>query len=77
MFEKVIAIIGVVVAVFLVIAGVSLLVAWPTMWLWNYLMPVLFPTAVASGAIAVIGYWHAFWLLFLSAILFKSASYKR
>lgn len=43
------------------------IVALPTMWLWNWLMPELFH-------LATISFWQAWGLLFLSALLLKSGS---
>lgn len=49
------------------IAGgiIALLVAWPLMLLWNWLLPVIF-------GVKVITFWQAFGLVFLTNILFKS-----
>jgi hypothetical protein len=41
--------------------------AWPLMWLWNYLMPVIFE-------LPTITYWQSFWLFFLCGLLFKSSN---
>lgn len=52
--------------IFLVLAaGLSLLGAIPTMWLWNWLMPKLF-------SLPTITFWEAWGLNWLCAILFKS-----
>ena len=48
-------------------AVMGLLVAFPVMWLWNWLMPELI-----HGPI--IGYWQAYGIYLLCAILFKSSS---
>jgi hypothetical protein len=55
---------------FVVVAAVlSLLMAWPFMWLWNY--AVVSALTVAKP----IGYWVAFWLLmFVSLFIAGSAS---
>lgn len=50
-------------ALLLLIIGT--LYAFPVMWIWNYLMPDLF-------AVPVIGFWQAFWGVFLCGLLFKS-----
>lgn len=47
--------------------GMALLMALPTMWLWNYLMPVIF-------GLIKIHFWQAFWMNVLTGILFKSTS---
>ena len=46
---------------------IVLLLTLPTMWLWNWLMPVIF-------GLPEIGFWQAFGLLILSNILFKNSS---
>lgn len=33
--------------------GLSFLMAYPLMWLWNWLMPILFPTGVIAHTITV------------------------
>lgn len=56
---------------FLLIVGVvifiSLLMALPVMWLWNWLMPKIF-------GLIVINFWEALGLCLLSSALFKSSS---
>lgn len=49
------------------IVGVSVLLALPVMWLWNWLMPDLF-------GIKTVDFWQAFGLMLLSGMLFKSSS---
>ena len=44
--------------------GLSLLTALPTLYLWNWLMPVLF-------GLPVITFWQALGITFLANILFK------
>ena len=54
----------------LIIAGVSLLallMAYPTMWLWNWLMPKIF-------GLIEISFWQALGINILSGILFKNTS---
>jgi hypothetical protein len=48
---------------------VSILMALPLKWLWNWLMPIIF-------TLPPISYWQAWGLLFLSAILFNNKSKK-
>lgn len=48
-------------------AFLGLLVGYPIMWLWNWLMPVLFD-------LPTIGFWQAIGLYLLSGILFRSIS---
>jgi len=52
--------------------GISLLMVFPVMWLINY----LFTPAVLMFlfGIAKITFWKAFWLTFLTSILFKGSS---
>lgn len=54
--------------VFALIAIVALLCALPTMWLWNWLMPVLF-------GLVKIGFWQALGINLLTGVLFKSSNY--
>ena len=53
--------------VILVVAGVALLFALPTMWLWNALMPDIF-------GLTQITFWQALGLNLLSGFLIKSSS---
>ena len=55
--------VGLVVLTFLALW--SLLIGLPTMWLWNWLMPVIF-------GLPTIGFWQSVGLVFLSGIFFKS-----
>jgi hypothetical protein len=48
--------------------GLVLLLAFPTMWTWNFLMPDLFN-------LPTIDLWQAVAINFLSTILFKSVSF--
>lgn len=48
-----------------VVLIVAALMAFPTMWLWNWLMPVLF-------GLCKINFWQALGINILSAILFKN-----
>lgn len=54
-----------VLGVIVLIAIVSLILALPTMWLWNWLMPILF-------GLTKITFWQALGVNILSNILFKS-----
>lgn len=49
------------------IVVIGLVLALPTMWLWNWLMPVIFK-------LPEIGFWQALGLNLLSGILFSSGS---
>ena len=48
---------------------VAVLLAFPTMWAWNYLMPAVFGLKCITATQALV-------MNFLSATLFKSSSYK-
>lgn len=61
--EKLIKFLGIMV----VAVGIALLVAFPTMWLWNELMPEIF-------GLIKISFWQALGLNLLASILFKSSS---
>lgn len=54
------------------IVGLSLLLAFPTMWLVNYLIAPSALTAVFG--ISALTFWKAFWLNFLAGILFRSSN---
>lgn len=60
-------VIGRLVVGFVLIIGLALVVAFPVMWLWNYVMPDLF-------GLIEIGFWQALALSMLSSVLFKSTS---
>ena len=49
---------------------IALLLAFPTKWLWNYLMPDIF-------GLSTITFWQALAMNVLSAILLKSTSYNK
>lgn len=51
--------------VIVIVAIISLILALPTMWLWNWLMPILF-------GLTKITFWQALGVNILSNILFKS-----
>ena len=58
---------AVVFTVFIAGGIIALLVAWPLMLLWNWLLPVIF-------GVKIITFWQAFGIVFLTNILFKSYS---
>jgi hypothetical protein len=58
-----------VIAIFMV-AIISIIAAIPTLFLWNWLMPVIF-------GITKITFWQAWGINFLAGILFKSSSIKQ
>lgn len=49
------------------IVGYCFLAAIPTWLLWNYLVP-----SITKGALTEITFWQAFWLNFLTSILFNN-----
>ena len=62
--EKVFLIIG---AFFTLIIGIGirgLIMGFPTMWLWNWLMPTIF-------GLTKIGFWQSVGLMFLSGLLIR------
>ena len=59
-----------VIGVLIAIVIGSLLIAFPVMWLWNYVMPDLF-------GLIKIGFWQALALSVLCGFLFKSNDYSK
>lgn len=51
-----------------VLLFVAMLIGFPTMWLWNWIMPELF-------GLPLIGFWKAVGINLLSAILFGKTNY--
>lgn len=66
--EEIVKMIGIIVLVLIVAFGLSLLFAYPIMWLWNWLMPMIF-------GLPIINFWQAFGLNLLSSLLLKSPNY--
>ena len=65
-------VIGAVVFFAAIVFVVALVLAYPTMWLVNYLFA---PSAlVAVFGTAAIGFWKAFWLNFFFGVAFKSSA---
>lgn len=62
----VLAIIGGVVGILLLMGVLSLLLAYPTMWAWNYVMPYLF-------GFKTLTFWQAFCVNYLAGSLIKSS----
>lgn len=60
-FVKIFGLIGLIVVV-------AVLMALPTMWLWNWLMPTIF-------GLIKIGFWQALGLNLLTGIIFKKTSF--
>lgn len=63
------SLLGVVLIGILFAGFMALVLALPTMWLWNFVVP-----HISSGAVPTIGFWHALALNILCGILFKSTS---
>ena len=59
--------IGAFIGIIAVICTVLLILGYPVMWLWNWLMPTIFN-------LPEITFWQAIGLNLLSTILFKSSS---
>jgi hypothetical protein len=68
--ETFLKIVGLVVLLFVIVAVVAAIMAVPMMLLVNY---VFSPTALIAVFGGPIGYWKAFWLIFLCGLLFKSS----
>jgi uncharacterized protein YqfA (UPF0365 family) len=62
--ESIVKALGIIMLAVIIIVFISILFAFPTMWLWNWLMPVIF-------GLPKITIWKALGLNFLFAILFK------
>jgi hypothetical protein len=63
---------GVIIGVVGLVIVLSLLFAWPTLWVINYLVA---PTALkAVFGISQLTFWKAFWLNFICGNLFKNPS---
>jgi len=62
-FEDIIAVISVIILAFLL----DLLLAWPFMLLWNWLMPMIF-------GLTTLTFWQSFGLMLLCSFLFKGNS---
>lgn len=60
-------VIGAIIGFALLVVVVAIVMAFPLMWCWNYVMPDLF-------GLAELDFWHALVLGMLSGMLFKSSS---
>lgn len=56
----------------LVALGISFLMAYPFMWLWNWLIPIIFPTGIIVGKITVV---QAFGLSILVNLFFNRTNF--
>ena len=63
--EKLLTVLGAIMLVLII----SILMAFPTMWLWNWLMPAIF-------GLIKINFWKALGLNILTGILLKSTNTK-
>jgi len=61
--EGILIALGAIVVIFLL----GLLMAWPVMLLWDWIMPILF-------GLGVITFWQSWGLLVLTGLLFRSSS---
>lgn len=59
--------IGVIVSIVLIAMFLGLLLAFPVMWLWNWLIPSMF-------GLKIINVWEAWGIIVLCNLLFKSTS---
>lgn len=66
--EKLISWLGAIFLILVIVAIIALVVAFPIMLLWNWLMPVIF-------GLTTINIWQALGLGLLSGMLFKSTSF--
>ncbi len=67
---KIIASLIALLIIVVIAGGLSLLVGFPLMLLWNWLMPVIF-------GLPVIGFWQSVGMFFLSSILFRTPQYTK
>jgi hypothetical protein len=67
--DKFLVAVGAFVFALVLVAGLSLLMAYPTMWIVNY----LFTSSVISGlfGVAQLTFWKALWLNYITAVFFK------
>lgn len=66
MSENFITIVGAIVVTVAVLALIAVLLAFPVMWLWNWLMPAIF-------GLVKINFWKALGINLLCGLLFKSS----
>ena len=64
MKEQLAGCLGAIIGVLLVVLGLSIICAFPAMWLWNWLMPYLFN-------LPTINIWQTMGLILLCAFLIK------
>lgn len=67
LIEGIAMVVGLVVTVFVVAFLLGMVMAWPVMWIWNYMMPDLF-------GMPELTYWQAFWGSFMAKLIFPNNS---
>ena len=70
--DKFLKAVGAVVVVFFTVVGISILMAYPTKWVVNYLFTS--GTIMSLFGIAQLTVWKALWLNFICGTLFKASS---
>ena len=70
--DKVLLAVGAILFILALVTGLSLLFAFPIMWLWNYLFAS--QVTMTLFGTAKLAFWKAFWLNFLAGALFKGSS---
>ena len=66
--NKVFALLAAIALAFVIVVGIAILISFPVMWLWNWLMPAIF-------GLKVITWTQALGLMVLSGLLVRSGSY--
>jgi hypothetical protein len=61
--------VGGAIAIVILFFVVGALFAFPVMWIWNWLIPQLFPALPQE-----LDFWQSFWLVILCSLLFKGGS---
>lgn len=64
--EKIFTVGAIIVGVFVLAMALGLLLAFPVMWLWNWVMPVL--------GVSTLTYWQSWGMFVLCNLLFKGTS---
>ena len=65
--ETLIEILGAALLVILIVAIIAIILSFPVMWLWNWLMPTIFD-------LVEISFWQALGINLLCGFLFRSSS---
>lgn len=69
--ERFFMVVGVICMVLVFVVGIALVMAFPTMWIINYLCAPSFLEMVFG--VSSLTFWKAFWLNVIAGILFKSS----